>query len=94
MANCFVYILECRDGTLYTGYTVDIEKRFATHNAGLGAKYTRARLPVKLKYQELCESKSAAMKREMQIKKLSRAQKLQLIRGEADALVHHWDANR
>ncbi|MFC3899465.1 GIY-YIG nuclease family protein [Aliicoccus persicus] len=94
MANCYVYILECHDGTLYTGYTVDVAKRVDTHNAGLGAKYTRARLPVTLKYQELCESKSAAMKREIQIKKLSRIQKLQLIRGEADALVHHWDADR
>lgn len=94
MAECYVYILECNDGTLYTGYTVDVEKRIGVHNAGLGAKYTRNRLPVKLRYQEACETKSLAMKREIQIKKLSRQQKLQLIGSETDALIHHWDTDR
>ena len=75
----YVYILKCSDDTLYTGYTVDLNKRIETHNKGLGAKYTRGRLPVKLVYQELLKSKSEAMKREYQIKKLSKIEKLELI---------------
>ena len=75
----YVYILECQDNTLYTGYTVDIKDRVKTHNEGLGAKYTRGRLPVKLVYQEVLESKSEAMKREYAIKALSRLKKLALI---------------
>lgn len=94
MAECYVYILECNDGTLYTGYTVDVDKRVEAHNTGQGAKYTRNRLPVTLKYQETCESKSAAMKREIQIKKLTRQKKLQLIGSETDALIHHWNTDR
>ena len=75
----YVYILECIDKTLYTGYTVDLEKRVETHNQGLGAKYTRGRLPVKLVYKEVLDSKSDAMKREIKIKKLNRANKIKLI---------------
>ena len=75
----YVYILMCSDNTLYTGYTVDIDSRVNTHNEGLGAKYTRGRLPVSLAYQEEYDTKSEAMKREFQIKKLSRKQKLDLI---------------
>lgn len=75
----FVYMLRCRDGSLYTGYTDDIERRFAVHQSGKGAKYTRSRLPVELVYQESLPDKSAALKREAAIKKLSRQQKLQLI---------------
>lgn len=75
----YVYILRCRDNTLYTGYTVDIDKRIRVHNKGLGAKYTRGRLPVKLVYKEICSSKSEAMKREIRIKKLSRKEKMHLI---------------
>lgn len=75
----FVYMLRCRDGSLYTGYTDDIERRFSVHQSGKGAKYTRSRLPVELVYQESLPDKSAALKREAAIKKLSRQQKLQLI---------------
>ena len=76
----YVYILKCRDNTLYTGYTVDLNRRIETHNKGLGAKYTRGRLPVELVYQEVFESKSEAIKREIDLKKLSRIEKLDLIR--------------
>lgn len=75
----YVYILKCSDNTLYTGYTVDIEDRVKVHNEGLGAKYTRGRLPVKLVFQECLETKSEAMKREYAIKSLSRSKKLKLI---------------
>lgn len=74
-----IYILLCRGGTLYVGSTNDIEKRVAVHNAGKGAKYTRGRLPVKLLYTESFETKGEALKREIQIKKISRAQKLSLV---------------
>ena len=60
----YTYILQCSDGTLYTGFTNNIEKRISTHNKGLGAKYTRGRLPVKLVYTENFKSKSKALKRE------------------------------
>ncbi|NLA59269.1 MAG: GIY-YIG nuclease family protein [Firmicutes bacterium] len=75
-----VYIVECCDGTLYTGYTTDLEQRLKAHNQGRGAKYTRARRPVRLVYWEGCESKSAALRRERHIKSRSREAKLQLIR--------------
>ncbi|GGM59048.1 putative endonuclease [Halarchaeum rubridurum] len=74
-----VYVLECADGTFYTGYTTDIERRVREHDAGEGAKYTRGRTPVELRYTETYESKSAAMSREYEIKQLSRAQKERLI---------------
>lgn len=72
----FCYILECSDGTLYTGITNDLEMRIRTHNLGKGAKYTRNRLPVKLKWSEVVENRSEASKLEYKIKKLSRSQKL------------------
>ena len=75
----YVYLLRCADGTLYTGYTDDPVRRTKVHNAGKGAKYTRARLPVELVYQEELTDKSAALKREAAIKRLTRAQKLALI---------------
>lgn len=76
----YVYILECNDKTLYTGVTNDIENRLHQHNYGqVGAKYTRARRPVKLLYTEEQKNKSEAMKREHAIKKLKRAEKLKLI---------------
>lgn len=75
----YVYILRCRDGTLYTGITTNVQKRLAAHNSGKGAKYTRSRLPATLLYQETQPDKSAALKRELAIKKLTRAQKLNLI---------------
>lgn len=81
MVNYYIYIVECKDGSLYTGYARDVEARVEKHNQGLGAKYTRNRRPVKLKYQEVFDSKSDAMKREIQIKKLSRREKLNLIEG-------------
>lgn len=74
-----LYILCCRDGSLYTGITTDIEKRIAAHNAGKGAKYTRSRKPVELVYYEECADHSAALKREIEIKALSRDEKLKLI---------------
>ena len=79
MSNHTVYIVRCHDGTLYTGYTVDVTKRLATHNTGQGAKYTRARLPVRLIYTETCATKSEALKREYAIKQLTRTKKEQLI---------------
>lgn len=75
----YVYILRCADGTLYTGYTDDPERRARVHNAGKGAKYTRSRLPVELVYREALGDKSAALRREREIKKLTRVQKLALI---------------
>lgn len=75
----YVYLLWCADGTLYTGYTDDPVRRTKVHNAGKGAKYTRARLPVELVYQEACADKSAALRREYEIKQLTRVQKLKLI---------------
>jgi putative endonuclease len=79
MKPWFVYIIECSDGTLYTGITVDVEARIKVHNEGLGAKYTKPRRPVKLWYTEKHRSQSQATKRERKIKKLSRKQKLRLI---------------
>ena len=72
----FCYIIECSDGTLYTGITNDLEMRIRTHNLGKGAKYTKNRLPVKLKWSEVVENRSEASKLEYKIKKLSRSQKL------------------
>lgn len=77
----WVYILRCADGTLYTGMAADPERRCAVHNGGKGAKYTRSRLPVELVYREEQSGKSAALKREAAIKRLTRAQKLALIGG-------------
>ena len=77
----FAYIMRCADGTLYTGYTDDPERRLRVHNAGKGAKYTRSRLPVELVYQEQCPDKSAALRREREIKRMRRAEKLALISG-------------
>lgn len=75
----WVYILRCRDGTLYTGMAKDVARRLDAHNRGKGAKYTRGRGPVEVVYQERCSSKPAALRREIAIKKLSRAEKLALI---------------
>lgn len=77
--NNFTYILKCADGTLYCGWTNDLEKRLKTHNEGKGAKYTRSRLPVTLVYYEKFESPIDAQKREYQIKQMSRRKKLKLI---------------
>lgn len=76
--NC-TYILECCDGSLYTGWTNDIERRLEAHNAGKGAKYTKSRRPVKLVYLEEFETKEEAMRREYWIKRLKREEKMKLI---------------
>lgn len=73
-----LYILRCGDGTLYTGITTDVQARFQAHCAGKGAKYTRGRGPLTLAYQEECGSHSHALKRELEIKALTREQKEQL----------------
>ena len=75
----YTYIVECKDGTLYTGWTNNLEKRIADHNSGKGAKYTRARKPVTLVYYETFEAKEEAMKREYAIKHMSRKEKEKLI---------------
>lgn len=75
----YAYVLRCCDGTLYTGYTDDPARRETVHNSGKGAKYTRSRLPVQLVYTEAFQTKGEAMRREVEIKQLSRAQKLALI---------------
>jgi len=76
----YVYILKCSDDTLYTGITTDPERRLKEHNAGTGAKYTRCRRPVSMVYKETAENRSEASKREAEIKALSKAQKLALVR--------------
>jgi len=75
----FVYMLRCGDGSLYTGCTDNVPRRLAAHQSGKGAKYTRSRLPVELAYQEEVADKSAALRREIQLKRLTRPQKLALI---------------
>ena len=75
----FAYLVRCADGTLYGGYTTDLEKRLAAHNSGKGAKYTRSRLPVELVWWEECPTKESAMSREWQVKHLSREEKLKLV---------------
>jgi putative endonuclease len=75
----YVYILRCKDDTLYCGITPDLEKRLQQHNAGKGAKYTRGRGPLELVYREMVETHSDALKREIAIKRLSRTEKLELI---------------
>jgi predicted GIY-YIG superfamily endonuclease len=75
----FVYLLRCRDGSLYTGISVDVEARVSVHNRGKGARYTRSRLPVTLVYMERRRTRSAALKREAAIKAWPRARKLTLL---------------
>jgi putative endonuclease len=75
----YVYVLECADGTYYTGYTTDVERRVAEHDADEGAKYTRGRTPVELVHAERYDSRSAAMSREHEIKSLSRRAKERLV---------------
>lgn len=78
--KAYMYVLECSDGSLYTGYTTNVEKRIRTHNTGKGAKYTRARLPVKLLYQEEFPDKATAMSAEALFKKKNRSSKLAYIK--------------
>jgi predicted GIY-YIG superfamily endonuclease len=77
-ADWFVYMLECADGSLYTGIARDLDARVRIHNDGTGAKYTRGRLPVKLIYSETTDSRSSALRREHEIKQLPRQSKLAL----------------
>ena len=78
----YTYILKCADGTFYTGWTNDLDRRLAAHNAGKGGKYTRSHRPVSLAYFETLETREEAMRREVQIKQLTRAQKLELIEAQ------------
>lgn len=80
---CYCYIVECADGTYYTGWTVDPQRRVAMHNKGRGARYTRMRLPVKLVYVEAQPDRKSAMKRELAIKKMKRGMKMKLIDGKS-----------
>lgn len=80
--RAFVYIVECADGSLYTGWTTDVHRRISEHNAGRGARYTRSRLPVRLVFVEAHPTPSAARRREAAIKRLSRADKERLISAE------------
>jgi putative endonuclease len=77
--TAFVYVVECRDGTLYTGYTTDVGRRIAEHNAGDGAAYTAGRRPVELRYVEYHPDRGAALSREHEIKSRTRAEKLALL---------------
>lgn len=79
-----VYILECADGTLYTGITDSLERRMAAHTRGKGAKYTRGRGPFRLRYVQSCDDHAQALKRELQIKKLKRFEKLSLIKSSVN----------
>ncbi len=74
----YLYILRCGDGTLYTGITTDVDKRLETHRSGKGAKYTRGRGPLELLYREVCGTHADALRREMDVKKLTRTEKLVL----------------
>ncbi|MGT2906651.1 GIY-YIG nuclease family protein [Streptococcus dentiloxodontae] len=94
--KAYMYVLECADGSLYTGYTTDIDKRLKTHNVGKGAKYTKARLPVRLIYSEKFDSKEAAMSAEALFKKKTRQQKLEYIqshKGEYSSICDEQPGN-
>lgn len=80
MSTWFVYIVRCADKTLYTGITIDALSRVRVHNSGKGAKYTRARRPVRLVYKEAMATGTAARQREAQIKKMTRAEKIKLVK--------------
>jgi len=81
----YVYVIECRDGTYYTGYTTDVERRVEEHNEGTAAKYTRGRRPVTLVHVETYDSQSAAMQREYAIKQLRRGEKERLVQDGTEA---------
>ena len=86
-----LYILECKDGTFYTGITDDLERRLAVHNSGKGAKYTRGRGPLVLRYTELCADRSSALRREIEIKKLRREQKMLLCNAGITEFVREFE---
>lgn len=83
MTTFYCYIVECADGTYYTGWAIDPQRRLVVHNKGLGAKYTKTRLPVKLVYIEELPDMKSAMKREIAIKKMTRLRKHKLIKNES-----------
>lgn len=85
----FVYIVKCADGTLYTGWSNDVVRRVAKHNAGRGARYTRTRTPVQLIYVEAVENRNVAMQREIQIKHLNRVSKTRLINSKTNQIAAH-----
>ncbi len=89
-----VYILKCSDGTLYTGYTNDMEHRLNMHEEGKGAKYTRGRGPFQVMYIEKFPTKQEAMQKEYQIKQLSRTEKFQLIRGRLKEVIEHENSKK
>lgn len=82
----YTYILRCSDGSFYTGWTNNLEKRLDSHNEGKGAKYTRARRPVELAYYEVFNTKEEAMRREWQIKRMTRKRKILLIEQQTDGI--------
>jgi putative endonuclease len=83
VSEAWVYVLRCKDGSLYTGWTNDLTKRLATHAAGKASRYTASRLPVELAFSAPMPDRSAAMREELRIKRLSRAEKLALLELEA-----------
>jgi putative endonuclease len=85
--SCYCYIVECADGTYYTGWAVDPEKRVAVHNKGRGARYTKTRGPVRLVYVEEMPDRTSAMKREIAIKRMTRARKGKLISEESNKYI-------
>ncbi|MBI2937758.1 MAG: GIY-YIG nuclease family protein [Thaumarchaeota archaeon] len=87
-ASYYVYILKCRTGHLYTGYTNNVKRRLSEHRKGTASKFTRSRLPVTLMYQERLRSRAEAMRREIEVKKMSRASKLRLCRPIAKQAKH------
>jgi len=86
MTKHYLYVVQCRDSTLYTGTAKDLEVRIDQHNAGKGAKYTRGRRPVTLVYSEVLENKGEALRREHEIKKWPRSRKLMLIKNQDSVL--------
>ena len=87
ISHWYLYILECSDGTYYTGITTDIPRRIQAHEDGKGAKYTKGRAPLKLIYSEECTDRSSASKRELQVKALAKEEKIALIRAATDAVI-------
>lgn len=90
MTGYYCYILECSDGTLYTGWTTDPERRLREHSAGRGADYTRSRRPLRLVYLESHPSRRSAMRRELEIKRRGRQHKLALIESQDDNPLEQW----
>lgn len=85
-SNWYLYILRCKDDSLYTGITTDVEKRLEAHRSGKGAKYTRGRGPLELVYREQCADHSEALKRELEVKAMTKTEKQKLIQNSAEIL--------